>query len=194
MTLSVQTSFICCWPTRRPSRDTSPASSEALGPSDLFVPATRVVLAHSSLREMVISHLSHRAIANTCRPFTVSPSVAPLHLASPGGGPSPAERKKPPQVGEGPEEEIACACLVQSHQQKDGRRIVDTLVLRRQSIGGRRHQPAEETRAPRQHAWRRLSPGKSQKEVERETEAWARLGADAPVRPSCSGRCAVQTH
>lgn len=129
MTLSVPTYFICCWPARRLSRDTDPASSEAPGPSDLLIPDAHVVLAHSSLREMVISHPSHRALANTCRLFTVRPSVAHLHCALPGGGPSPGEGKKPPLVGERPEEETACAFLVQSHRQRDGLYIVRALVL-----------------------------------------------------------------
>lgn len=93
MTRSAQTPFTCCWPARRPSRDTDPASSEAPGPPDLFLPAARVLLARPSLREMVLSRPSRRAPAHTCRLATVSPPVSSLQFASPGAARLP-EREK----------------------------------------------------------------------------------------------------
>lgn len=93
MTRSAQTPFTCCWPAGRPSRDTDPASSEAPGPPDLFLPAARVRLARPSLREMVLSRPSRRAPAHTRRLATVSPPVSSLQFASPGAARLP-EREK----------------------------------------------------------------------------------------------------
>lgn len=106
MTRSAQTPFTCCWPARRPSRDTDPASSEAPGPPDLFLPAARVRLARPSLREMVLSRPSRPGTHAPTR-HCESPCIFPP-VRIPWGGPSPGERKKPLLVGEGPEEAAAC--------------------------------------------------------------------------------------